>query len=75
MTNHDLERIPAIGEEITAARATAEAQMAALRAERAQVVGGPRAAGWSLGDLATRYGVSRTRVQQWEAGNGDEGKE
>jgi len=72
MTERDLERIPAIGEEIVAARDAAVAQMAALRAERAQVVRRLRAAGWSLGDLAARYGVSRTRVQQWEAGNSDD---
>jgi DNA-binding transcriptional regulator YiaG len=72
MTERDLERIPAIGEEIAAAHDDAVRRMAALRSERAKVVRRLRAAGWSLGDLAARYGVSRTRVQQWEAGNGDD---
>jgi DNA-binding transcriptional regulator YiaG len=71
MSEHDLERISAIGKEIAAARDDAVRRMAGLRSERAEVVRRLRAAGWSLGDLAARYGVSRTRVQQWEAGNGD----
>jgi DNA-binding transcriptional regulator YiaG len=76
MTERDLERLSAIGKEITAARDDAARRMATLRAERAEVVRRLRAAGWSLGALAARYGVSRTRVQQWEAGNGPaEGKE
>ena len=72
MTERDLERISAIGKEIAAARDAAVRQMAVLRAERAQAVRRLRAAGWSLGDLAARYGVSRTRVQQGEASNGDD---
>ena len=72
MTEHDLERLPAIGKEIAAVRDAAVRQTAALRSERAEVVRRLRAAGWSLGDLAARYGVSRTRVQQWEAGNSDD---
>jgi DNA-binding transcriptional regulator YiaG len=72
MTERDLERIPGIGEDIAAVRDDAVRRMATLRVERAEVVRRLRAAGWSLGDLAARYGVSRTRVQQWEAGNGDD---
>jgi DNA-binding transcriptional regulator YiaG len=72
MSESDLQRIAAIGGEISAAQAAAVEKMAALRTERAEVVRRLRAAGWSLGDLAARYGVSRTRVQQWEAGNGDD---
>jgi hypothetical protein len=46
-------------------------QTAALRAERSQLVRRLREQGWTLGRLAGEFGVTRTRIQQYEAGDGD----
>jgi DNA-directed RNA polymerase specialized sigma24 family protein len=63
--------ISQINEEISAVRERAAQATAALRARRAEVVRQARAQGWSLGELADKLGVSRVRVQQFEAGDGD----
>jgi predicted transcriptional regulator len=37
----------------------------------AQLVGALREQGWILGRLAKEFRVTRTRIQQYEAGDGD----
>jgi hypothetical protein len=66
-----LARLRAVNEEIAAAQARVREQTAALRAERAQLVGKLREQGWTLGRLAKEFGVTRTQIQQYEAGDGD----
>jgi hypothetical protein len=66
-----LARLRAINQEIADAQARVREQMAALRVERAQLVVKLRKQGWTLGRLAREFGVTRTRIQQYEAGDGD----
>ncbi len=65
----DIERLRRIADDLDAAKADWLATRERLYAERAKIVRRLRAdKGWSLGQLADKLGVSRTRVQQYEAG-------
>ena len=66
-----LDRLRAINDEIAAVQTRAREQTATLRAERAQLVHDLREReGYTLGQLADDFGVTRTRIQQFEAGDG-----
>ncbi len=60
-----------IGNEIATIRERANEATAALRARRAELVRQAREQGWSIGELARHLGVSRVRIQQFQAGNGE----
>ena len=59
-----------VNDEISAIRERTNRETAVLRARRAELIRRARQEGWSLGRLAEELGVSRVRVQQFEAGDG-----
>ncbi len=59
-----------VNDEISAIRERTNRETAVLRARRAELIRQARQEGWSLGRLADELGISRVRVQQFEAGNG-----
>jgi ribosome-binding protein aMBF1 (putative translation factor) len=69
---HDvIAEIREVNEQISALRERTNRETAALRARRSQLIREARQEGWSLGRLAEELGVSRVRVQQFEAGDGE----